>query len=463
MSPRLTSLALVLAITLALVAVARAQEIPGDNGEEGPPPRFDWGVQATVITETAPSFRSPYAGPRSFANEGSAQWSTTITTTGYTGLTLWKGAWASVQPEYSGGMGVGTGQGIGAYVNQDAVKAGSSVAQHPYIARAFLHQDFPLGPATAAPSTEEAEGGRDLDAFVADSNSKFESGAPRRIEITAGKFSLADFFDSNDVAGDVHHRLMNWALVNNGSWDYAADARGYTWGVVVAVVDGPLALRIAGVAMPTEANGIHFDTSISEANALNAELSWVFDPAHKGSVRGLAWLNHARMGSYEEALASAGASRPPDVTLSRRAGRTKRGYGLNAQRSFGAWGAFLRAGWNDGRNESFAYTEIDRTIAAGLSHDAAFLSRPDDSLTAGLVQSGLSSLHRKYLEAGGIGFQIGDGRLNYGYERALEANYNAQVTTGVSLAADLQRVWNPGYNRDRGPILVYGLRVHLHP
>jgi high affinity Mn2+ porin len=454
-------------LSVGLGAAARAQDAPPPapaDRPEAPPSRFDWGFQATVITQTAPSFRSAYEGPRSFANEGSARWSTTITTTTYTGLTLWRGAWASVQPEYSGGGGPGGGQGIAAYVNQDAVKAGSSVAQHPYIARAFIHQDIPLGSATAAPSTGEEEGGRDLDAFVADSNSRFESGAPERVEFTIGKFSLADFFDPNDVAGDVHHRLMNWALVNNGAWDYAADARGYTWGVVVAVFEGPFALRLAASAMPTQANGIHFDTALADAHGVNAELTWTFDPAHKGAVRALAWLNHARMGSYEEALASASASpRPPDITESRRPGRTKRGYGLNAQRTFGDWGTFLRAGWSDGRNESFAYTEIDRTASAGLSHDAGFLGRKDDVLVAGFVTNGLSSPHRRYLEAGGIGFQIGDGRLTYGHEEVLEGHYNAQITSGVSLAADFQHVWNPGYNRDRGPINVFGLRVHLHP
>jgi carbohydrate-selective porin OprB len=151
------------------------------------------------------------------------------------------------------------------------------------------------------------------------------------------------------------------------------------------------------------------------------------------------------------------------VTLSRRPGRTKRGYGLNAQRTLGAWGVFVRGGWSDGRNESFAYTEIDRTASAGASHDAAFLGREDDVLVAGFVTSGLSSAHRRYLEAGGIGFQIGDGRLAYGREQVFEAHYNAQITGGISIAGDFQRVWNPGYNRDRGPISVYGVRIHLHP
>jgi high affinity Mn2+ porin len=436
---------------------------PDQVRDAKPAPRFDWGFQTTVITQAAASFRDPYEGPRSFTNEGSARASTTETVTIFTAARLWKGAWASVQPEFSGGGGPGGGQGIAAYPNQDAVRAGGSVQQHPYIARAFLHQDFSLGRDARPPDPDAATDGRDADVFVADSNTRFAPGSSaRRIEITAGKFSLADFFDSNDVAGDVHHRLMNWALVNDGAWDYAADARGYTWGLVVGVFDGPFALRLATAAMPSQANGIHFDTSLSDAHAENAELDWEFDAAHKGEVRLLGWINHARMGSYADALASAGPG-PPDIHASRRAGRTKRGYGLNVQRNFGEWGVFLRGGWNDGRNESFAYTEIDRTVSGGLSHDAAIVGRKDDSFALAFVGSGLSALHRRYLEAGGIGFQLGDGRLNYSSEQVLEAHYNAQLTAGISLAADYQRVWNPGYNRDRGPISIYGLRVHIHP
>ncbi|MEO8191746.1 MAG: carbohydrate porin [Acidobacteriota bacterium] len=442
---------------------ARPEEEVFEKRENAAPPRWDWGFQATAISQAAPSFRSPYTGPRSFANSGSAAWSTTVTGTVYTGLSLWNGAWVSIQPEFSGGGGPGGGQGIGAYVNQDAVKAGSSVRQRPYIARAFLHQELPFGESAQEPPASSSEPSRDLDGFVADSNARFGTQKARRIEITAGKFSMADFFDANDVAGDVHHRLMNWALVNDGAWDYSADARGYTWGAVLGVFRDSLAFRVAVSAMPSVANGISFDTALAEAHAENAEISWAFDPDGKGSVRLLAWENHARMGSYREALASSTSSERPDITVSRRPGRTKRGLGLNLQRQFGEWGGFLRAGWSDGRNESFAYTEIDRTFSAGAAHGAALIGRPDDTLVLAGVASALSAEHRQYLEAGGIGFQVGDGRLRYGREQVIEANYNAQITGGVSLGADFQRVWNPGYNRDRGPISVFGIRLHLHP
>jgi high affinity Mn2+ porin len=460
--------ACVLGLLVGLSSVAGAQDGSAEGGvsaESDHHIRFDWGYQATVITQTAPVFASPYMGPRSFADEGSSRASTTLTTTLYTGLVLWQGAWVSVQPEFAAGLGVGGGQGIAAYVNQDAVKSGNSIKQTPYLARVFIHQDISLGSGPGEAEFEGGDGNRDLDAFVADSNSHFESGAKQRLEITLGKFSLPDFFDSNEVAGDVHHRLMNWALVNNGSWDYSADARGYTWGIVLGLFEGPISARLALTAMPSEANGIQFDKALSEAHAENAEFSWEFNASKKGVLRLLAWQNHARMGSYEEALRSASESgdAAPDITASRHPGRTKRGVGVNIGGDLGEWSAFLRTGWSDGKNESFAYTEIDRTVSLGVAHAANFLGRPKDTLVMGFVASGLSSLHRRYLAAGGIGFQIGDGRLNYACEQVLEGNYNAQVTRNVSLAIDVQRVWNPGYNHDRGPISVYGVRIHLHP
>jgi high affinity Mn2+ porin len=460
--PRLTArcAAIVALVAPPLFACGRAPA-----PDPAPPSRFEWGWQATVITQTAPSFRDPYEGPRSFRNEGSSRASTTLTTTILGAARLWRDAWISVQPELSGGQGVGGVQGIAGYVNQDAVRSGSAVSQKPYLARVFVRQDIALGRGSGeGSSTDPKQQSRDIDAFSPGGSDLF--GLPEawpHLEITAGKFALPDFYDANDVAGDVHHRLMNWALVNDGAWDYAADSRGYTWGVTAALRLPPVAIRLGVYAMPEQANGIQFDHHFSRARAENAELEWTFDPDHAGVLRLLGYVNHARMGLYEDALARASAGTTPDVTATRREGRRKSGVGVNAQRTFGKdWGAFLRAGWNDGRTESFAYTEIDRTVSAGVSRSASFWGRADDSVVLAAVVNGLSSSHRRYLQAGGIGFQLGDGALRYGLEEILEVNYNAAVTRSVSLAADVQRVARPGYNADRGPIMVYGLRLHLH-
>lgn len=422
------------------------------------PARFIWGFQATTITQTAPSFRSPYEAERSFRNDGSDRPATTLTTTLYSALLLWKGAWISVQPEFSGGDGVGGGQGLGAQTNIDIVRV-PSIAGRPYIARAFLQQVIPLGrrvpPELSQPGMPEGR-------FLPGGDHAFSLSSGRRLEITAGKISLPDIYDTNDFVADGHHGLMNWAFVNDGAWDYAADTRGYSWGLTIALEGGPVAFRLGTYAMPSVANGPDFDHDFRRAHAENAEVEWIFDREAKGIVRLLAWVNHARMGDYEESIASA-AQGIPDVSATRQPGRHKWGLGLNAQRAIGEnWGVLLRLGWNDAKTETFAYTEIDRTASVGISPSGELWKRPGDRAFVAFVASELSGLHRRYLEAGGLGFQLGDGRLRYASEQALEIHYNAAITRKASLALDVQRLFHPGFNADRGPIWIYGLRLHLH-
>ncbi|HET9793121.1 MAG TPA: carbohydrate porin, partial [Thermoanaerobaculia bacterium] len=383
----------------------------------------------------------------------------------FTGVRLWKNAWVSVDPEFLVGHGPGGGTGMGAYVNGDSVHAGL-LEQKPYLARAFLHQDIPIGhqEPVARPSGGEGDE-RDLDAFLTGTDSRFHpSERGVRLELTAGKVSLPDFMGGNDVAGDTHHRLINEALITDGSWDYAADARGYTWGVIAELyLPGPaLVFRFGSFAVPLEANGLDLDHHYSDARGDNLEIEWDFDPDASGVAKVLAYENHAQMGSYAQAIDEAGSG-IPDITATRERGRTKRGIGVNLQRTFAKeWGVFLRGGGNDGRNEIFCYTEIDRSFSTGFSHSGSFWKRPTDTLTVGVVGNGLSDSHRKYLSRGGIGFQLGDGRLAYGHEIVAEANYDASVGKATSIGLDVQRVWNPGFNSDRGPVMAYGLRVHVH-
>ncbi|HKB72106.1 MAG TPA: carbohydrate porin [Thermoanaerobaculia bacterium] len=450
----------ILPVALAACAAPLLARPPADE-----PPRADFGYQATTITQDAPSFRDPYEGPRSFRSEGSGQFSTTLSISIFTGLRLWKNAWISIDPEFLVGHGPGGGTGLGAFVNGDSVHAGL-LQQRPYLARAFFHQDVPIGPRSPGPSPTDGESTeRDLGAFLTGTDSRFRvPGQGSRLEITVGKVSLPDFMGSNDVAGDTHHRLMNLALITDGSWDYAADARGYTWGAIVELhLESPaIAVRFGSFALPREANGLELDHDYPRARGDNLELEWDFDPESSGVAKVLAWENRGRMGNYEEALAEAGSG-APDITAARAKGRTKRGIGVNLQRSFAKeWGVFLRGGGNDGRNETFCYTEIDRSFSAGVSHPGTFWRRPEDTVTVGVVGDGLSAAHRRYLARGGVGFQLGDGRLDYAHEIVAEANYDAPVGRATSVGLDVQRVWNPGYNADRGPIMVYGVRLHLH-
>jgi len=422
-------------------------------------PRWDWGFQATTITQFAPSFHSPYEGPNSFLNEGSGRPATTIVPTLFFAARLWEGAWVSIQPEFSDGSGVGGGVGVAAYANQDVLRT-PTIAGKPYLARFFIQQAIPLGPATgereAPPVAEEK--------FLPGGDHLFGAPGHPRLEITLGKISLPDIYDSSDFGREAHHGLMSWGLVNTGSWDFAADTRGYTWGLTVAYEGGPVAVRAGTYAMPETANGATYDHHFSKAHGDNLEVEWGFDPANRGAVRLLGYVNSADMGSYNESLAlAASTGGTPDIKETRQEGRKKYGFSLNAQRLLSPdLGVFTRLGWNDGKTETFAFTEIDRNAVLGISKGGSAWKRPDDRVVLAFAVDGLSDPHRRYLEAGGLGFQLGDGKLNYGLETVIELNYSAQVTTAVSVGLDGQYVFNPGYNKDRGPITIYGIRLHVH-
>jgi hypothetical protein len=288
----------------------------------------------------------------------------------------------------------------------------------------------------------------------------------RRIEFYLGKMSTVDFFDLNSVGSDSHLQFMNWALVNNGAFDYAADTRGYTYGFVAQYFSGAWAARFGEMLMPTVANGITLDWDLARARAENYELEYHPNLLEKRStvVRGLTFVNHANMGNYREAIDGylSGRDKVPDVTLYRKQGRVKYGFGLNAEQELTPLlRAFARLGWNEGANESFAYTEIDQTAQFGADFRGKPWRRDQDKVGAAFVANGLSGDHRRYLQLGGQGFILGDGGLNYGLEKIFESYYTAHVWRGISVALDYQRVTNPGYNRDRGPANVLSFRVHV--
>jgi carbohydrate-selective porin OprB len=258
---------------------------------------------------------------------------------------------------------------------------------------------------------------------------------------------------------------MNWAIDNNGAYDYAADTRGYSLGATIEY-DAPLwALRFGEMLMPKVANGQDFDFDVANARGENLELE-VHDciGGHPGLVRVLGFANHANMGRYEDSIAAFRAleDATPDITKYRVAGRVKYGFGLNAEQELAdELHAFGRLGWNEGHYESFAYTEIDNTLLLGADLRGSRWNRPGDKLGIAFVSNGLSADHKAYLQLGGDGFILGDGKLHYGRETIMEAYYTARAYRGVFPAIDVQLVDNPGYNTDRGPAIVGSVRLHV--
>jgi high affinity Mn2+ porin len=322
----------------------------------------------------------------------------------------------------------------------------------PYVARLMWQQIIPLSTKSAASARTPL--------------SLFSTLPVRRLELRFGKFSMADFFDLNSYGSDANFQFMNWTVDNSGTYDYAADTRGFTFGAMLEYHERRWAVRFAEGLMPKVANGIHLDADVSRAHAENLEfeLHGMLLRHQEAVIRFLSFVNHANMGSYREAIDNfrAGITNKPEITAHALQTTIKYGFGVNFDQPLNDWiGVFGRWGWNEGRRESYAYTEVDQTAQIGVGGNGKPWHRKFDRAGFVFVSNGISRDHREYLELGGSGFLLGDGRLNYGRENILETYYTLHVWRGMFPSVGLQHINNPGYNRDRGPVLVPTLRLHV--
>jgi high affinity Mn2+ porin len=280
-----------------------------------------------------------------------------------------------------------------------------------------------------------------------------------RLTLVVGKFSLADFFDGNSYSHDPRTQFVNWAIMDNGAWDFAADTRGYTWGCMLEYNRAKWALRLASVLEPKVANQLDLDMNIAQAHSENAEFEYRYNAgSHPGKISCLAFANHAHMGNYRDSINLSPVN--PDITQTETY-CLKYGFGLDFEQELTKnLGCFARAGWNDGATETWAFTEIDRTISLGLSLNGSSWKRPDDICGVALDINGLSQDHKDYLEAGGYGFIIGDGRLSYAPEEVAETYYAWKMCDHFTFTGDFQFVNNPAYNQDRGPVSILAVRLH---
>jgi high affinity Mn2+ porin len=408
--------------------------------------------QANIVLQWHPKFPAKYTGPNSLT-----PWSQSATThvvTLYTGYELTDTTEVFADIEDATGGGIGTAVGLAGYTNLDSVRTvqGVALSTHPYLARLILRQIIPL-------TDERIEADRDeLDLAT--------SLPARRIEFRVGKFDLTDFFDVNTYGSDSHLQFLNWTVDNNGAWDYAANTRGYTDGALIEYDDHWWTVRFAEVLMPKVANDIHLDADIARARAANLEFqasgNRIFH--RRGTVRLLSYLNTGDMGNYEKSNAEfLDQETPrPSIVDTRRQGRHKYGFGLNFEQEVTPQiGIFGRLGWDDGRNESFAYTEVDRTLLLGAFVNGGAWHRRNDRAGTAFVANGIVAAHQQYLALGGLGFLLGDGGLTYGLEKISESFYTMHLWRGLFASADLQHINNPGYNQARGPVLVLGGRFHV--
>ncbi len=416
--------------------------------------KWSFHFQLTTIAQGHPAFNANYSGANSLHD--TAESALSLTTTFFLGRKLWKGAAVYFDPEVSGGKGMSYALGLAGAANGETYRIGDP-APTIYVGRAYLQQIIGLENSTCVLKDGEKN---QLGAMIPCS----------RIVITAGKFSLADYFDDNIYSHDPRTQFMNWALMSNGAWDYPANTRGYTSGFVVELINPTWAARISSVLEPKIANAEVMDMDIAHANGETAELEKPTKiKGHPGTVRLLGYYNSSRAINYRTAInqMAHGDSTSMQVIMGHAAGTSfnglKYGFGLSFDQELTrCTGFFFRAGWNDGQTSSWAFTEIDHTGTAGITVKMNKIKRPLDTFGLAGIVNGISKNHLDYLNSGGYGFIIGDGKLtNYGLEQILETYYCARLAKTLWLTLDYQFVMNPSYNRDRGPVNIFAARAHV--
>ena len=446
---------LTITLGLFLPALAAAQGISPPSASTTPSSdlgsfldRLWLSGQANFIWQNNPSFPAAYSGTNSFGPKAETAGSRLLTL--YTGFRLTKKLDFIFDLESAGGGGLSQALGIAGFPDLDVVR-NPTLSSKPYVARILLHYTVPLS--------------KELEEATMNPLSLAAAVPARRLEFYLGKMSVVDFFDLNSVGSDSHTQFMNWTVDNNGAYDYAADTRGYSYGLTIEYFDKWGAFRFGEQLMPTVANGINLQWDIAKAGAQNFEFEFhpVLFKNRQTIIRPLAYINTANMGLYKEAInAYLAGQTPTPIIATQQQGRVKYGFGLNVEQQItSAVAAYGRLGWNSANTESFAYTEVDSTAAIGIGSLGKRWGRPEDKLGTTFVDNAISPEHARYLQLGGLGFLLGDGSLTYGHERISETYYTLHIARGISIAGDFQEIWNPGYNRARGPVTIYSFRVHL--
>lgn len=426
----------------------RAQSIPDSNQ------KWSYHFQFTAITQGHPYFKAKYSGNNSLKNTAEKS-VLSVTSTLYTGRQLWKNAAVYGDAEIAGGEGISSAKGVAGFTNGETFRIGDP-APELYLARLYVQQYISL----RNTKYESVEG---------EANQLEGSIPSSRIVVTAGKFSLSDFFDENKYSHDPRTQFMNWALMSNGAWDYPANTRGYTTGFVLEFIKPLWAIRLSGVVVPRMANGTLMDYNISKAHGLTFEMEKIWKGNKPGAIRFLAFRNSSQAPTYSTTLQEVKNGDSTSVAVYtggkewRKYGGIKYGFGINAEQEISKdAGAFFKVSWNDGKTATWAFTEIDQSVSAGLNINGSRWKRKEDHLGIAEVINGISKDHRNFLNAGLYGFIIGDGKLvNYGTEEITEIYYSAQLTKTLYASVDYQFVKNPAYNKDRGPVHVFGVRAHV--
>ncbi|MCX6140506.1 MAG: carbohydrate porin [Candidatus Kapabacteria bacterium] len=432
-------------ITLVLLIIIGNKAIVAQQVDSVENERLTIHAQTTIVNQYKPAFTAKYSGDNSLVPQEESK--TSITSTLYLGLRLWDGASVCMNPEIAGGSGLSEALGIAAATNGETFRIGNPAPQI-YLARLYYNQIIAL---TSDRTSQQS-----------DFNQLGGSVPAEYLSFTIGKISAADYFDDNRFSHDPRTQFLSWALMSNGAWDYPANTRGYTPSIVLEYVSPENELRYGFSLVPLTANGNEMNWDVFKAGSHTIE----YTHRHRiggqsGALRVLGFFTTATMGNYRQSLALAPVN--PRIEDTRKNGNTKYGFGINVEQNVTAdLGLFIRGSWNDGNSETWMFTEIDRSVSAGLSLSGLRWMRMNDNVGVAYVTSGISAPHREYLQAGGKGFMLGDGNLNYSWEHLVELYYSAElIENHLYFTGTYQFLVNPGYNIDRrGPVNVFSVRLH---
>lgn len=406
-----------------------------------------WAIhgQATFVLQAHPDLRSPYEGPNSLRGQGEAK--ETFDATLYAGFRPWSGAEIWVNPEIDQGFGLSNTLGVAGFPSGEAYKVGKA---QPYakLPRWFLRQTINLG--------------GDSEKVDADLNQLGGRQRSNRLVVTVGKFSVVDVFDTNEQAHDPRSDFMNWTIIDAGTFDYAANAWGYTYGAAAELYAGPWAFRAGAFDLSDVPNSERLDPRFSQY-----EFDGEIEHRHSilgqpGKLKVTLYLNHGRMGRFEDAIRLAEQTGGPADIAAVRQTRNRAGISFNLEQQVSKSTAmFVKGGLTNGNIEPYEFTDVDRTLAVGATVKGTGWGRGDDTVGVAGVVNGITRVHQQFLNAGGLGILVGDGKLPHpGGEYLAEAYYDVALAKPLHLSFDAQLVVHPGYNRDRGPVPVGGLRLH---
>jgi high affinity Mn2+ porin len=411
-------------------------------------------IQNTTVFQTHPAFKAKYFGLNSL--DDAFESATSNTTTLFVGRKLWKNAAVYINPEVTGGNGLSKTKGLAGFSNGEIYRVGAAKLT-PFIARAYVQQIIPLNKKSENQNSDINQ----LDGHVPSD----------RLVVSIGKFCVSDFFDDNTYNHDARSQFLNWSLMAQGAWDFPADVRGYTTGFVIELIHPTWALRFSSVRVPRIANDLPMDWNLAKANSetLEYEQHWKINNL-KGAVRTTIFSTFSKAPLYKDAIAkmAVGDSSLNDIISGDAEaptyyGGVKYGFGINIEQALNKnVGWFARYSWNNGTSASWAFTEIDRSFQTGAEISGLSKKKNDNVLGIAAVINGLSPDHKNYLQAGGYGFIIGDGKLNYAHEIVFEAYYRWRLASFATLSADYQLIVNPAYNKDRtGPVHIPAIRLHF--